>query len=89
MAKKFDLPRAENVEKAALELYAKGKSIRAISGQIGASRSYIHRLLMKRRTEELRALVSRRRVEHGNDPLPPCNAISMGAIMFHNRRYMH
>ncbi|NHN88426.1 helix-turn-helix domain-containing protein [Acetobacter conturbans] len=89
MVKKFESARAESVEKAALDLYGKGKSIRAISDQIGASRSYVHRLLMRRRTEELTAMVSRRRVAHGNEPLAPGNAISMGAISFHNRRYVN
>lgn len=89
MVKKFEPVRAQTVEKQAVDLYAQGKSIRAISDQIGASRSYVHRLLMRRRTEALKSVVSSVRVREGDEPLPSGNAISMGAIMFHNRRYAH
>ena len=89
MVRKFETERTEDVEGAAKALYAKGKSIRAISEQVGASRSYIHRILMRARTEHLAAMVSQRRIAQGNDPLPPGNVISMGAITLHNRRYVH
>ncbi|NHN92408.1 helix-turn-helix domain-containing protein [Acetobacter sicerae] len=89
MVRKFEAERAEDLGKAARALYAKGKSIRAISEQIGASRSYVHRILMRARAEHLAAMVSQRRIAQGNDPLPPGNIISMGAISLHNRRYIH
>lgn len=89
MVRKFEAERAEDIGKAAKMLYAKGKSIRAISEQIGASRSYVHRVLMRERAEHLAAMVSQRRMAQGNDPLPPGNVISMGAISLQNRRYFH
>ncbi|AQS83629.1 MAG: helix-turn-helix domain-containing protein [Acetobacter aceti] len=89
MVRKFEEERAEDLGKAAKTLYAKGKSIRAISEQIGASRSYVHRILMRARTEHLATMVSQRRIAQGNDPLPPGNVISMGAISLHNRRSFH